>query len=81
MVILKRDRTRSDLFNALNAFNTSDIGSLSTEDCSVLKSNGLTISSITVDVKGIATKEFRDDSVSGSAGDFNRRQLADFLFL
>lgn len=81
VVILRRDRTRKDLFNALNAFNPSDIGSLSAEDCSVLRSNGLTISSVTVDVKGIATKEFQDEPVTGSSDDSVKGRLADYLFL
>lgn len=84
-VILKRDKTRADLFSILNSFESNasaeSRNALNSEDNSSLKNIGLTISAVTVDRKGISTKEYRDDVVQGSSSQTRRRKLADYLFM
>ena len=83
-VILKRDRTRADLFSILNSFESNasaeSRNALNSEEHSSLQNIGLTISAVTVDRKGISTKEFREDVVQGSAPR-RRRKLSDYLFM
>jgi hypothetical protein len=84
-VILKRDKTRADLFSILNSFQSNasaeSRNALNSAEHSSLKNIGLTISAVTVDRKGISTKEFREDVVQGSVPNARRRKLADYLFM
>ena len=98
-MILKRGSVRSDLFTILTSFqrsNTSSSSSSSTSKSgnpalnydSVFHNNGLNISSVSIDTKGITTKEFIDnDNASTSTlstariPHTNTRRLADYLYL
>ena len=104
VIILKRGSVRSDLFTILTSFqpsNTSSSPSSSSSSSSsgnqalnydsVFHNNGLNISSVSIDTKGITTKEFLDnDNASTSTSTLtlpsriphtNTRRLADYLHL
>lgn len=103
VVILKRGSVRSDLFTILTSFQPSNTSSSSSSSSSsgnqalnydsVFHNNGLNISSVSIDTKGITTKEFLDnDNASTSTSTLtltlpsriphtNTRRLADYLFL
>ena len=104
VVILKRGSVRSDLFTILTSFKPSNpppsccsssknnIETRSSYD-STFNNNGLTISTVTIDTKGISNKEYveNDDTPSSSSSSSstsmsriphaNTRRLADYLFL
>lgn len=103
VVILKRGSVRSDLFTILTSFKPSnpppssssassknDSESHSSYD-STFNNNGLTISTVTIDTKGISTKEFVENNdtpistlTSTSVSRIphaKTRRLADYLFL
>lgn len=84
-MILKRDKTRADLFSVLNSFESKSsaesINEMDPKEHSSLKNIGLTISSVTVDRKGISTKEFQEGVVLYSLPHSQRRKLSDFLFM
>ena len=95
VVILKRGRVRSDLFTTLTSYQpTSSPSSSSNEkksqtvnNDSAFNRNGLNISSVSIDTKGITTKEhYENDDASISTSTLriphaNSRRLADYLFL
>ena len=105
-MILKRGSVRSDLFTILTSFqpsNASSVPSSTSSSSSASKSgnqalnydsvfhnNGLNISSVSIDTKGITTKEFNDNdndnaststSTSSRIPHTNTRRLADYLYL
>lgn len=99
-MILKRGSVRSDLFTILTSFQRSNTSSSSSSSStsksgnpalnydSVFHNNGLNISSVSIDTKGITTKEFIDnDNASTSTlstariPHTNTRRLADYLYL
>ena len=99
VVILKRGSVRSDLFTILTSFKPSNPSSSSASAKSdsearssydsTFNNNGLTISTVTIDTKGISTKEFveNDDTQASTSTSMSRiphantRRLADYLFL
>lgn len=104
VIILKRGSVRSDLFTILTSFqpsntsafpsssssSSSSTGSQALHYDSVFHNNGLNISSVSIDTKGITTKEFPDiDNASTSTSTSstariphtNTRRLADYLYL
>jgi hypothetical protein len=100
VVILKRGSVRSDLFTILTSFkpfsppSSSSASSKNGSEArssydSTFSNNGLTISTVTVDTKGISTKELveNDDTSTSTSTSMpriphaNTRRLADYLFL